>query len=295
MEGFRRARMSRRAALFTAPAFAAGLRGVSLLEAAEPRVSTPAYNTLSFEEEIALGRKFSREYEKDVALIRNPLVGPYLDDIVRRLGRSSQKPDWPYQVQAVNSAAVNASAIPGGFLYVQRGLLEYVEDENELAGALAHEIGHVVARHTTNQLMLTFLARNLFETVKRNVLLNNSVIAGIIEQLGGPVVLLAQLHYSRENESQADLLGFYGMLRAGWNPIGLTSFFERLQGRQGSLTPFDVMLSDHPSPAGRVDAIKREMDLVKIGAPVRKDTLKFRAMKSALRLMPPAPKPARQE
>ena len=143
--------------------------------------------------------------------------------------------------------------------------------------------------------MLTFLARNLFETVKRNVLLNNSVIAGIIEQLGGPVVLLAQLHYSRENESQADLLGFYGMLRAGWNPIGLTSFFERLQGRQGSLTPFDVMLSDHPSPAGRVDAIKREMDLVKIGAPVRMDTLKFRAMKSALRLMPPAPKPARQE
>ena len=162
--------MSRRAALFPAPAFAAGLRGVSLLEAAEPRVSTPAYNTLSFEEEIALGRKFSREYEKDVALIRNPLVGPYLDDIVRRLGRSSQKPDWPYQVQAVNSAAVNASAIPGGFLYVQRGLLEYVEDENELAGALVK----ITAKHfRRNPLLLECFVRSFnpatcgFSTFKR--------------------------------------------------------------------------------------------------------------------------------
>jgi len=227
-------------------------------------------------------------------LIRNPLIGPYLDDIVRKLGKSSQRPDWPYRIQAVNSAEINASAIPGGALYVQRGLLEYVEDENELVGALAHEIGHVVARHTTNQLMLTFLARNLYETVKKNILLNNSVIAGIIEQMGGPIVILAQLKYSRENESEADLLGFYEMMRAGWNPIGLMSFFERVQGRQGSSTPLDVMLSDHPSSAGRVEAIKKELDSVRITAPVRMDTLKFRAMRSALRLMPPAPKPVRR-
>jgi len=120
------------------------------------------------------------------------------------------------------------------------------------------------------------------------------VIAGILEQLGGPVVLLAQLKYSRENESEADLLGFYEMLRAGWNPIGLMSFFERIQGRQGNTTPLDVMLSDHPSPAGRIDAIKKELDSVRVTAPARMDPLKFRAMKSALRLMPPAPKPPGQ-
>jgi predicted Zn-dependent protease len=286
--------LSRRAILSGAPALAWWLSGSLSVEGAEPHVTTPSYNTLSFEEEIALGRKFAKEYEKDVELIRNPLIGPYLDDIVRKLAKNSQRPDWPFRISAINSAEINASAIPGGPLYVQRGLLEFVEDENELVGAIAHEIGHVVARHTANQLMLGFLARNLYETVKKNILLNNSVIAGIIEQMGGPIVILAQLKYSRENESEADLLGFYEMMRAGWNPIGLMSFFERLQGRQGPTSAFDVMLSDHPSSASRVEAIKKELDSVRITAPVRMDTLKFRAMRSALRLMSPAPKPVRR-
>jgi predicted Zn-dependent protease len=289
--------LSRRGMLGTtaSAAVAAWLSGSLPMDASEPHITTPSYNTLSSEEEIALGRKFSHEYEKDVELIHNSLVGPYLDDIVRRLGKSSQRPDWPYRIQAVNSAVINASAIPGGFLYVQRGFLEFVEDENEMVGAIAHEIGHVVARHTTNQLMLTFIARNLYETVKKNILLNNSVISNIIEQLGGPVVMLAQLKYSRENESEADLLGFYEMLRAGWNPIGLANFFQRIQGKEGNRGPFDVMLSDHPSSSDRVDTIKREMDTVRITAPARMDTTQFRAMKSALKLMPPPPKPARQE
>jgi predicted Zn-dependent protease len=289
--------LSRRGMLGTtaSAAVAAWLSGSLPMDASEPHITTPSYNTLSSEEEIALGRKFSHEYEKDVELIHNSLVGPYLDDIVRRLGKSSQRPDWPYRIQVVNSAVINASAIPGGFLYVQRGFLEFVEDENEMVGAIAHEIGHVVARHTTNQLMLTFIARNLYETVKKNILLNNSVISNIIEQLGGPVVMLAQLKYSRENESEADLLGFYEMLRAGWNPIGLANFFQRIQGKEGNRGPFDVMLSDHPSSSDRVDTIKREMDTVRITAPARMDTTQFRAMKSALKLMPPPPKPARQE
>ena len=284
--------LSRRTLLHAGYGFA--LSGALPAAATEPHPTTPAYNKLSFDEEIALGRKFSQEYEKDVELVRNPLIGPYLDDIVRKLGRNSQRPEWPYRIQVVNSAVINASAIPGGFLYVQRGLLDFVDDENELVGAIAHEMGHVVARHTTNQLMLTFLARNLYETVKRNVLLNNSVISSIIEQMGGPVVLLAQLKYSRENESEADLLGFYEMFRAGWNPMGLMTFFERLHGKEGSRSVFDEMLSDHPSSAGRADTIRRELELVKVTAPVEMDTLKFRAMKSALRRMPPAPKPARQ-
>jgi beta-barrel assembly-enhancing protease len=287
-------RITRRAMLGITSAGAGWLMGALPLAAAEPRIITPPYNTLTFEEEIALGRKFSREYEKNVELVHNPSVGPYLDEIVRKLARSSRRPDWPYRIQTVNTSEVNACAIPGGFLYVQRGLLEFVADENELAGAIAHEIGHVVARHTTNQLMLDFLARNLYETVKKNILLDNTVIARIIEQLGGPVVLLAQLKYSRENEAEADMLGFYEMLRAGWNPIGLMNFFSHMQRQEGDRTPIDVMLSDHPSSAGRADAIRRELQAVTVTAPERQETLKFRAMKSALRQLPPAPKPRRE-
>lgn len=277
----------------------AGLLGASalvspaLLHAIEPHVQDKPYNTLTEEEEIALGRKFSEEYEKKVEIMHNPVIDAYLNHIIKKLGDASQRPHWPYQVRVVNSAVVNACAIPGGFLYLQRGLLEYVEDENEMVGAMAHEVGHVVARHTTNQLVLTFLARNLYERVKQNVLRNNEVISRVIEALGGPVVLLAQLKYSRENESEADMLGFYEMLRAGWHPNGLLKFFTRMEQNERGRTPFDVMLSDHPSSADRAAVIRRELASVKITAPLTEQTVQFKSLKEALKLMPPAPKPAR--
>ena len=277
----------------------AGLLGASalispaLLHAVEPHVQDKPYNTLTEEEEIALGRKFSAEYEKKVEMMHNPVIDAYLNSIIHKLGNASQRPHWPYQVKVVNSAVVNACAIPGGFLYLQRGLLEYVEDENEMVGAMAHEVGHVVARHTTNQLVLNFLAKNLYDRVKKNVLLNNDVISRVIEALGGPVVMLAELKYSRQNESEADMLGFYEMLRAGWHPNGLLKFFTRMQQNERGRTRFDVMLSDHPASADRAEAIRRELASVKITAPLMEQTVQFRALKEALKLMPPAPKPAK--
>ena len=277
----------------------AGLLGASalvspaLLHAVEPHIIDKPYNTLTEEEEIALGRKFSAEYEKKVEIMHNPVIDAYLTNIIHKLGNASQRPHWPYQVKVVNSAVVNACAIPGGFLYLQRGLLEYVEDENEMVGAMAHEVGHVVARHTTNQLVLNFLAKNLYDRVKKNVLLNNDVIARVIEALGGPVVLLAELKYSRQAESEADMLGFYEMLRAGWHPNGLLKFFTRMEQNERGRTPFDVMLSDHPSSADRAAAIRRELASVQIATPLVEQTVQFKALKEALRLMPPAPKSAK--
>jgi len=277
----------------------AGLLGASalvspaLLHAVEPHIVDKPYNTLTEEEEIALGRKFSAEYEKKVEIMHNPVIDAYLNNIIHKLGNASQRPHWPYQVKVVNSAVVNACAIPGGFLYLQRGLLEYVEDENEMVGAMAHEVGHVVARHTTNQLVLNFLAKNLYDRVKKNVLLNNDVIARVIEALGGPVVLLAELKSSRQAESEADMLGFYEMLRAGWHPNGLLKFFTRMEQNERGRTPFDVMLSDHPSSADRAAAIRRELASVQIATPLVEQTVQFKALKEALRLMPPAPKSAK--
>ncbi len=278
----------------------AGLLGASafvspaLLHAIEPHVRDQAYNTLTEEEEIALGRKFSAEYEKKAEILHNPTIDTYLNHIIRKLGDASQRPHWPYQVKVVNTSEVNACAIPGGFLYLQRGLLEYVDDENEMVGAMAHEVGHVVARHTTNQLVLNFMARNLFERVKKNLLLNNDVIARIIEAMGGPIVLLAELKYSRENESEADMLGFYEMLRAGWHPNGLLKFFTRMQQNERGRTPFDVMLSDHPSSSDRAASIRRELATVRITSPLVVQSQQFLELKALLKQIPPAPKPARR-
>ena len=278
----------------------AGLMGAaafvspSLLHAVEPHVRDEPYNTLTPQEEIALGRKFSAEYEKNVEILHDPTVDAYLNRIIRKLGDASQRPQWPYQAKVVNTSEVNACAIPGGFLYIQRGLLEYVDDENEMVGAMAHEVGHVVARHTTNQLVLSFMARNLYERVKKNVLLDNEVIARVIEALGGPIVLLAELKYSRENESEADMLGFYEMLRAGWHPNGLLKFFTRLEQNERGRTPFDVMLSDHPSSASRAEDIRHELGTVRITAPLVVQSEQFLAMKNMYKHMPPAPKPRRR-
>jgi len=275
----------------------AGMAGLTttlapqLLQAVEPQVKDAPYNTLSEKEEIELGRKFAAEYEKKVEIMDNPLLDSYLNGIIKKIGDASQRPQWPYQVKVVNSASVNASAIPGGFLYIQRGLLQFVNDENEMVGAMAHEVGHVVARHTTNQLVLSFMARNLYEKVKKNIFLDNQVIAEVIEALGGPVVLLAQLKYSRDNESEADMLGFYEMLRAGWNPVGLERFFTRLQSKEGEQSIFRVMLSDHPASAERAAAIQHELTTVKVTAPPVMQPLEFRAMQTGLQLMPPPPKP----
>ena len=267
----------------------------ALLCAAEPKVVTPSFNTLSEQEEIALGRKFAAQFEKNVQILRNPAIEQYMSDIIRKLGNASQKPSWPYRVKVVNSSEVNASAVPGGALFVQRGLLEFVEDENEMVGALAHEVGHVVGRHTTNQLMAAFLARNLYERVKKNLMLDNTIIEQIIEALGGPLVLLAQLKYSRENESEADLLGFYEMMRAGWHPNGLLKFFTRLQQIEGKRNAVDVMLSDHPATTERARILKQELATLRTGVPLREQTIQFRALKATLKLMPPAPPPPKKQ
>lgn len=268
----------------------AALAGPALLQAAEPKVTTPAFNTLSEPEEIALGRKFAAQYEKNIQILNSPVIDRYMTDIAGKLGNASQKPTWPYRVKVVNSSEINASAVPGGALFVQRGLLEFVEDENEMVGALAHEVGHVVARHTTNQLMAAFLARNLYERVKKNLMLENTIVEQIVEALGGPIVLLAQLKYSRENESEADLLGFYEMYRAGWHPNGLLKFFSRLQQIEGKRNAVDVMLSDHPATNDRSRILRQELATVTITAPLREQTTQFKALKAALSVMPPAPK-----
>ncbi len=272
----------------------AALVSPALLQAVEPQVRDKPYNDLTEEEEIALGRKFSAEYEKKVEILHDPAIDGYLNRIIRKLGDASQRPHWPYQVKVVNTSEVNACAIPGGFLYVQRGFLEYVQDENEMVGAMAHEVGHVVARHTTNQLVLNFMAHNLFERVKKNLLLNNDVIANIIAAMGGPIVMLAELRYSRQNESEADMLGFYEMLRAGWHPNGLLKFFTRMQQNERGQTPFDVMLSDHPSSADRAAAIQRELSSVRITVPLVVQSQQFLAMQQTYKHMPLAPKPPRR-
>ena len=261
------------------------------LAAEEPHVTVSPLNNLSDDDEIALGRRFAGSLEEEVALVDNPLIDGYLGAMVAGLAAKSQRPGLPYRVKLVNSHVPNAYSLPGGFLYVNRGLIELIGSEDELAAALAHEIGHVVGRHVVNKLVLSFTARELLQPVLENLHKQNGEIERIIVQLGGAVAMLAMLQFSREDEAQADLLGFYEMLRAGWDPHGFLELFGRLEALEKSSgrarNPF---LSDHPPTPERAAAIRRELRVVLVPEGAAKDSVKFQIFKSAMGLLPEPPK-----
>jgi predicted Zn-dependent protease len=255
------------------------------LVAKEPIVSQKA--RISDEDEIALGNKFAEELEREEPIVSNPVIDGYLNNMVHELASKSQRPNMPYHAKLVNTMEVNACSIPGGGLYVNRGLLELVTSEDQLAATLGHEIGHVVGRHAINQLLLSFQARALLKPVLDNLHKNNGVIQQIILKLGGAVGMLAMLHFSREDEAQADMLGFYEMLRAGWDPHGFVKMFEMLEQVErasGGAPP--RFLSDHPPTPERLAAIERELKEVSIPANARTDSMSFHAAKAAMRFLP---------
>jgi beta-barrel assembly-enhancing protease len=261
------------------------------LLAEEPRVA--GRGNVSDEDEIALGRRFAAEFEQEAPVLSNPLIDQHLNAIVAELAAQSQRPGLTYRVKVINSAMVNASSLPGGTIYVYRGMLDLMTSEDELAATLAHEIGHIAGRHAINQLMLTFQARALLKPVLDNLSRQNGVVEKIILQLGGAVAVLARLHFSRQDEAQADLLGLYDVLRAGWDPRGLIKMFAAVDALEkangGTAIP---LLSGHPPTPERLAAIQHELTLVTIPEDARTDSLDFRACKAALQLLPPAPRAA---
>lgn len=266
---------------------AGGWWGGAAMWAEEPHITISPLNKLSDEDEIELGRRFAAEYEKETEVISNILIDKYLGAMVLGLAENSQRPNLPYQIKLVNSHVPNACSLPGGRLYVNRGLIELIDNEAELAATLAHEVGHIVGRHTVNSLMLTFTARQMVKPVLENLHKANDVVEKIIEKLGGAVAMVAMLQFSRADESQADLLGFYEMLRAGWDPRGFLVLFahiEEVEAHSGGVSnPF---LSDHPATPERAAAIRHELEENRIPQGAANDSIKFQLFKKAMMLLP---------
>jgi predicted Zn-dependent protease len=263
------------------------------LFAEEPQIHISPLNLLTDEDEIALGRQFATMFEQEEPVVGNTLIDRYLGGLVARLAAQSQRPNLSYSIKLVNSHVPNALSMPGGFLYVNRGLIELITSEDELAAALSHEIGHVVGRHVVNQLMIFFAAQHLLKPVLDNLDKQNSVVNQIILKFGGAAAMLARLHFNRRDEAEADLLGFYDMLRAGWDPNGFLKLFAQLDTLEKSQagTPISF-LSDHPPTPEREEAIRRELKLVSVPAGAATDSVKFQVFKSAMQLLPEPPKPA---
>jgi predicted Zn-dependent protease len=210
---------------------------------------------VSESDELKLGEQTDAEIVQEHGVYRDPQVTSYLNGICQRLGRLSHRPDLNYQLRVLDVAVVNAFAAPGGYVYFTRGILATLDNEAELAGIMGHEIGHIAARHSAQQLSRAQLAQIGVAVAE--------VVPGLsgLAQLGAGMLFL---RFSRDHEREADRLGVDYSTKAGYDATQMAVFFETLErmnpGSDRSGLP--SWFSTHPSPEDRVQAVRRRaMDL----------------------------------
>lgn len=266
-----------------------GLLFLPLSVLAQTKIDPPK-NPYRVEEDVKLGRQAASEVERQMPLLRDEVVGAYLERLGRRLEesipREYQHPEFRFSFKVVDVSDLNAFALPGGFTYVNRGMISASKNEGELAGVMSHEISHVALRHGTAQVA---------KAQKPAIGATIGQILGAV--LGGPAggavaagtqVLAGAyvLKYSRSYERQADTLGAQIMARAGYDPRDLANVFQTLERESGGRSGPE-WLSSHPNPGKRYEEINREAQLLRVSNPVR-DTQEFERVKARLSGMPRA-------
>lgn len=207
------------------------------------------------------GKATRDQIADEYGFIDNPLLNDYFSKLGVSLSTVSDRTDIPYEFHVVNTNEVNAFAAPGGYVFVTRGLIDKVDSDDELAVVVGHEVGHVAAHHGAKNIKkLPFIIAGL------SILANKG--GETAERIGGMVLSLAQLHYSREDEYQADQLGVKYSYNAGYDPYAMVSFFNKLeaQNRTGNLSKLDVSLMSHPKTTSRIMKIQSYPELDKKNA-----------------------------
>ncbi|MBA3318084.1 MAG: M48 family metalloprotease [Gemmatimonadales bacterium] len=241
-----------------------GLFGVLLVAgpmascARNPVTGKNEISLVSEGQEIEMGRQASQEVAQSIGFVDDPELQAYVAGIGKRMAAKSERPELPWEFHVVNDAAVNAFALPGGFIYVTRGLLSHMNSEAELASVLGHEVGHVTARHSVQQISKAQLA-TLGLGVGSILSSDIAQFAGIASQ--GLGVLF--LKYGRDAENQADQLGFKYALGLNYDVREMANVFVTLNrasqaGGGGGRLP--EWLSTHPNPENRVSRTEERLD-----------------------------------
>jgi len=202
-------------------------------------------SNISDRQEVQIGQQINQQLVgEEIQLYRNPQITSYVNEIGQRLAKASKRPDIPYTFQVVNDKGINAFATMGGFVYVNAGLIAAADNEAQLASVIGHEIGHIVKRHSIQQMRQTAIARGLAAAagLDRNTLVNIGV------------ELALQRPNSRKDEFEADQEGLYNMEQAGYAPSAMVDFMEKLLKSGGSVPTF---LSTHPATSDRIEALEQ--------------------------------------
>ena len=243
-----------------------------------------AITLVSVPEEIAIGKQANIQARKQMAVLRDGPTAAYIAAVGRRLVAAAHGPKYPYTFTAADYREINAFALPGGPVWINRGVLQAATSESQVAGVLAHEIAHVAQRHAADQLTKSMIAN-----------WGLGLLGGLLGNAGGASAAQVAarmmaggifLKFGRDDERDADRVGLEILTRAGWDGRGMVEMFEILQ-RERSHDPAAVELffSTHPPPAERIQNLRQRLSRTRRGT---RDSAQFRSIEARLQKLPPA-------
>lgn len=243
------------------------------------------YNMFSPEQDVEIGRQSAAEAQRQLPIITNNAAEDYINQIGRKLAAQAPGPKFPYEFRVVNASDLNAFALPGGPTFVNRGIIEQARNEGEIAGVMAHEIAHVALRHGTANASKAYLTQAgigiLGGILGGKLGGGNQNTAQIINVLGGFGLNALFLKYSRQAETDADIVGSQIMARAGYNPQDMANFFETLAKTDKRRVA--TWMSSHPQPENRMKRIQQEARLLGVTPEASQSTASLERVKSGLR------------
>src|SRR6266550_7468591 len=248
----------------------------------------PGFNLFSTSDDVQIGQQSAVQAEQQLPLVNDSQVNAYVNRIGQRLAANSGGPNFQYQFRVVNQSDINAFALPGGYVFVNRGVLDNARNEGEVAGVLAHEISHVALRHGTHQASKAYLAQAGISIL--GGILGGKVGQGtaqIINAVGGLGLNALFLKYSRDIETQADVRGSQILAASGYSPVDMVNFFKTLERVDTSKKT--NWMADHPAPPDRIARIEKEAALLRVSNTPTTNVAELNSIKSDMRRYGAAP------
>jgi beta-barrel assembly-enhancing protease len=246
-----------------------------------------ACGTLSVEDEKKLGARYQTQLRKELTFVRDPVSVNYVRQFGAQLAAAARPSPFEFRFYLVEDEEINAFAIPGGAMYVNTGLLLAVHNGAELASVLAHEMGHVTARHiakNANTQRNTGFVANIFY-IAVAILTGNPYLAnagGLAGQVAGQAFVTT---FTRDAEREADQLAVETMVNAGWNPNGMVTMFETLKKEGGGSSSMPQFLSSHPATDERIENTEKEIEKYPNADKLRLDDPKLPIIQERLKLI----------